>query len=302
MALGVQSQVLFETGFEADGGYEPGQTLAGQDGWLATREGGNGITEESLFPEPGAQAFVGFVPFDGLDEENYDLFVFRPINYIPEEADGPLVFEVDVMIANSANEKYDCFRWAFFNQNEDRLFSVDFDNNALQVFYALDSGGFVQTDEAFENELVYRLRVTLDFAANEWSFALDGKTLGSELPITTTGLDLNLSDASAVWVVSDEDPEDGAIEAGDNFMAFDNLSWRLEPTAREPFSIEIELISEEALGITVIGESNTDYLVQVSEDMEAWSDVSTGSAPDGVVETFDRITFSPRFYRAIIVE
>ncbi len=45
-ALG-QAQVLYETGFEPDEGYDMQFTLAGQGGWLAEGTGGSGLVEET---------------------------------------------------------------------------------------------------------------------------------------------------------------------------------------------------------------------------------------------------------------
>ena len=44
-ALG-QAQVLYETGFEPDEGYDMQFTLAGQGGWLAEGTGGSGLVKK----------------------------------------------------------------------------------------------------------------------------------------------------------------------------------------------------------------------------------------------------------------
>ena len=64
-------------------------------------------------------------------------------------------------------------------------------------------------------------------------------------------------------------------------MAFDNMLWFVDQKEREPFQVGIEKISDEALAITVTGEPDTDYLVQVSENMTDWLDVATGSYSNG---------------------
>ena len=301
---GANGQILYETGFEPSEGFQGGQTLSGQGGWFATRDGGNGVTEEPLFADSGVQAFVGFSPFLEVSEENYDLFVFRPLDLSPNPSGGEVLrFAVELMIANSTNDRWDCFRWTFFNTEEQRLFSIDFDNNALEVFYGLETGPFEATGFIFENEVIYSLEVDLDLNNGTWGAWLDGLALVTDVPITTTGVSTAISDASAVWVIADEDPNDGAINPGDNFMAFDNLRWSIVPKPLAPFRLKIESAGDEFIAITLEGEPNVNYTLQSSDDLSNWNDEVTSSAIDGNVEFVDRIPVgeSRRVYRAVVL-
>ena len=74
-ALG-QAQVLYETGFEPDEGYDMKFTLAGQGGWLAEGTGGSGLVKET-FTDMGNQAYVGFFPPEKDDESYLNLWPRR---------------------------------------------------------------------------------------------------------------------------------------------------------------------------------------------------------------------------------
>jgi subtilisin-like proprotein convertase family protein len=207
-------QVLFETGFEAAEGYQVNSPLAGQQGWLLDGSGGNGIVEE-YFAGRGQQAFVGFTPPEQFGDS---LFVWQPINHTPNTATAPVIrFSVLMMIVDSSNGVYDDFGWSFFNTDGRFLFSLDFDNSDLGIYYFLDGANdYVWTGVDFDNDLLHELTVLIDFANHQWTAFIDGIVLVEDAPLTTTGLREDLGDVDAYW-----SPRNDAFP-GNNYLLFDD--------------------------------------------------------------------------------
>jgi hypothetical protein len=217
----VAPQVIYATSFEAAEGFSTSLQLAGQGGWQIANSGGNGIVN-GIFPGFGQQAYIGVTP----SPFGADLFVWRPVNFTPQTNSLPVVrFSVLMGIFDSSNFAYDSFDWSVYNRNGARLFTLDFDNYLLGVYYQLDdASGYHFTGASFDNGPIYELVVTMDFARNRWSATLDGKVLASELPITTTGAALNLGDVDAVWLLTNP------FFGGNNAMVFDEYRLTAEPS------------------------------------------------------------------------
>ncbi|MCX6873973.1 MAG: S8 family serine peptidase [Verrucomicrobia bacterium] len=213
-------QIIYETGFEAAQGFSPFYPLAGQGGWQRSGYGENGIVY-GYFPGSGQQAYLGQTSYYGED-----LFLWRPLNFTPQTNSRPVVrFSVMMGIVDSSNFAYDSFDWSVYNLSGQRLFSLDFDNADLSIYYRLDDGtGYHFTGGSFENGTIYELVITMDFARNRWIASLDGEAMLAELPITTTGAALNLGDLDAVWLPAD------AYFPGNNAMVFDNYRLTAEPS------------------------------------------------------------------------
>ena len=120
-------------------------------------------------------------------------------------------------VIDSTNSEYDDFEWVAFNSNVDRLFTLNFDNTNLSIFYQLDDGIFVDTGFEFDNGMKYELEITMDFAANQWHATLDGMPIVEDKAITTQALVRDLADMDAAWKIREGTP-------GDNYLLFDNFS------------------------------------------------------------------------------
>ncbi len=216
----VAPQELYSTGFETSDGFSTGQPLDASGLWDSYGSGGSGVLYD-VFIDGGQQAFIGYYEPDWGDDM---LAVWPTVNHTPNLASRPVVkFSVLMAIVDSENYAWDDFHWEAYNTAGKRLFALDFDNYLMDIYYVLDDGQYhdsnFRPDAAdFENETIYLLEVTMDFARNRWSATLDGEPLVTELPITTTGLDLTLGDLDAVWVPYD------SFWAGDNFMLFDDYA------------------------------------------------------------------------------
>lgn len=216
----IAPQELYATGFETSDGFSVGKALDAWGLWDSFGSGGNGILSEA-FIDGGQQAFIGYDPPRWGDDL---LAVWPTVNHTPNLANRPVVkFSVLMAIVDSENDAWDDFQWEAYNTAGKRLFALDFDNYLMDIYYISDDGQYHNTnfrpDAAdFENETIYLLEISMDFARNRWSAALDGEPLVTEQPLTTTGLALTLGDLDAVWAPYD------AFWAGDNFMVFDDYA------------------------------------------------------------------------------
>lgn len=247
-------QVIYSTGFETSEGFSIGPELAGQNGWEKANAGGNGIVED-YFPGLGQQAFVGYSSFSGDN-----LFVWKALNFTPQTNSRPVIrFSVLMGIVDSLNFFYDSFDWSIYNRSGQRLFSIDFDNYLLGIYYLLDDQtGYHDTGAAFDNESIYDLQVTMDFARNRWNATLDGQPIVTEQPITTTGAALDLGDVDAVWLISN------SFIPGDNFMVFDEYRIEAEPSqkpaiVRPPQDQTVIAGSSAAFAVVASGEEALQY-------------------------------------------
>jgi hypothetical protein len=291
---------IFSTGFEPvepGGGYNPDLTLAGQNGWVSDGTGGNGLVT-NFFDGLGQQAFVGFVPPTSSTTSN--LIVWKPINFIPDTNAQPVVkFSVIMAIIDSTGTNYDDFRWSVYNSAGKRLFTIDFDNNALLVSYALDDGvGFTSTGTKFTNSTLYELVITMNFARNLWTASLNNVLIVDSKLITTAGSALNLGDVDAVWAIRTPGTP------GDNYMLFDNYTLTADTATSIPPRLEsIGHLANGQFLLRLHGEPGASYAVEATANFGAWTSLKTNGAPDGVFEFLDTSAsaFATRFYRARLV-
>jgi hypothetical protein len=287
--------VLYSTGFEATQGYNPKFELIGQQGWVSdttTLSGGNGLLTNFM----GSQAaYVGLFPLN--PPTNY-LAVWPPLNYSPLATGMPVVkFSATIAIVDSTNGFRDDFFWSVYNSQGNNLFTVDFWNNDLGIYYALDgTNSLVFTGATFTNDVAYTLGITMDFARNRWSATLDGAPLVNDQLITTTNAPLNLGDIDALWVIGD------AANPGDNFMIFDNY----RVTAEAEPAASLSTFGRTANGqflLRLNGPSGARYAIDASADLRLWSALKTNTVTDGAFDYVDTSAagFAKRYYRARLV-
>lgn len=215
-----EPEEIYATGFEASEGYDEAGDLAGQNGWISTVLGGNGILFDA-FGDSGQQAYVGLCP----ETFGEPLTIWQPLNHTPNLSTRPVVrFQVWMAIIDSENGFYDYFWWSVYNRAGERLFTVEFDNYVMTLWYVLDDGEFVDTGYVFDNDTLYFFEMTMDFARNRWTAYLDGDPVIEEQPITTGTLMRDLGDIDAVWV------PDSDWFPGDNLMVFDDYLVQAEPS------------------------------------------------------------------------
>ena len=294
-----QSTNLFQTDFETEEGYDIERDLIGQNGWVGVGTGGTGLVSD-FFEESGQQAYIGFSPPDGSDSF---LSVWQPLNFEPLAQGFPrILFTTEIEIVDSTNDRFDDFRWSVYNKNEDRLFTLDFDNVDRVISYALDGdNSFVSTGFAFASDGRYELSISMNFEENMWNVSLNGVSVVSSQPITTTEAELTLGDIDAVWAIRTPG------EPGDNFMVFEN--YRVVATTGESTTARLAPIGRLADGrflLRIFGERGRHYAVEGSADLSAWLTLKefTAPEPDGVFEFLDDTAAgnSSRFYRTRLIE
>lgn len=298
LAAPASERVLFETGFEQFEGYDPEFDLSGQNGWIGLGSGGNGVLAG---PIPGFQGQVAYIGFNPPSGTNDLLNLFRPVALVPVGNSLPLItFKVSFQVFDSTTNApfFDDFRWSAYNTREERLFTIDFDNDAQQINYALDDGkGFKPTGWGFTAGEPYDLTVTLNFARNLWTADINGAVIVNAQPISTRGSKLDLNEIDAVWAIRTPG------KAGDNFMVFDDYRLTALPIDEIPPTLEfVGQLTTGATIIRVLGEPGVLYSLERTADFTSWIAVATGraTAPDGFVEIHDTTALRGeyRFYRA----
>jgi len=293
--LPAASRVLFETGFEQFEGYRVDRDLAGQNLWVAIGDGGNGLLAS-------ADGFSGQVAYVGFAGGTNDLLnLFRPVSLTPAGNSLPLVrFTVSFQIFDSTTNApfFDDFRWSAYNTLEQRLFTLEFDNERLEINFALDDGaGFKFTGVSFRSGDIYDLTIDMNFARNRWTASIGNLVVVNSLPITTKGSLLDLNEIDAVWSL--RQPR----APGDNFMVFDDYRIVATPLEEIPPTVEpVGQLQNGAFIVRVLGEPGVTYSVEATTNFKTWDLVGTGLAqsPSGIMELQDFATqgLRAKFYRA----
>lgn len=297
------TNTLFFTQFEAAEGYSASFDLAGQQGWVYEGSGGNGLVASGL---QGQSAYIGFTPPNPADDS---LVLWQPINHNPVATGYPIVkFSVLLNIIDSTNDRYDIFRWSVYNQQLDRLFSIDFDNAFTDVSYLLDgTNTLFVTDLRFTNNFNYQLNVTLNFAANRWSATLNDGVIATNEFITTVNAGLSLADIDAVWLVNQIHYTNGLGQVlvtnapGNNYMIFDNYRVTAETIPVTPAQVQFLGRTTEGWGLLRIsGPDGLRWAVEATTNLVHWTALKTNLISGGYADLVDTTSagVTRRFYRA----
>lgn len=289
------SRILYSTGFEPAEGFQPGLTLVGQGGWIGSASWGSGLVS-NVFAGGGQQAFVGF---SAPTNTGGVLNVWRPLDHSPGGTNPPVVtFSARLAVIDSTQSgpSRDRFRWSVYNRATQRLCALEFDNDTLQLNYALDDGaGWRDTGLTFTNSALYELELRLDFGANRWAASLTGVTVVTNQPLTTVTNALDLGDIDAVWELTNPGVP------GDNYLVFDDFKVAASGgTPPAPATLEaIQYLPPSGFLLRVTGRPGVSYVVEGTTNLVAWTALKTNASPDGVFEYLDATGGRPwRFYRA----
>lgn len=285
---------LYFTRFEPSEGYDRRYELVGQKGWVTDTAsyGGNGL----LTNYQGSQAaYVGLFP---LDPPTDHISVWQPLNYSPMAKGTPLVnFSITMTMVDSTTTNWDDFFFSVYNRQGQCLFTVDFYNVNLGIYYALDgTNQWVDTGASFTHETVYTLGISMDFLRNRWSSTLNGSVLITNQPMTTTNATLDLGDIDAVWVPTDINVP------GDNFMIFDNYKVTADPLPPARLTA-LGYTSNRQFLLRLTGPSGARYAIEATPDFAHWSALKTNTVTDGTFDFIDTGAsgFARRSYRARLV-
>jgi len=288
---------LYATQFEAAQGFSSSSNLAGQNGWISSGTGGNGLTEWYL--EYDQSAYIGFDP-----PTTNSLYLWKPINHNP--TNRPIVtVTLDFAVVDSTTNQpnRDEFRWSVYNIAGARLFSLIFDNGDLGIYHLLDDNVFRYSGWDFTNDPVYTLELQMDFAANRWSAWVEDVQVVTNEFLTTTNASLTFGDVDAVWLAANTNLA-GRYVAGDNFMLFDNLHITADIINQAPAVVQTPLPVGGGLYVmTVTGAEGVSYAMEASTNLVDWTALKTNVITGGYFDFLDRgATGLPRrFYRARLV-
>jgi hypothetical protein len=277
-------RVIYSTTFEAAEGYDSNFTLAGQNGWRRSGNGSNGVLSGDYLGH-GACAYIGHVAADSRL-----LFLWRPILYTPEPALPLVKFSVLMTIVNSTNGNHDGFLWELYNAQGQQLFSLCFDIFDRRIYYKLDGDAFyVDTQKTYNHASVHHLLISLDIQSNRWNATLDGISLVSQLPITTSNSVVDIGSFDAVWAIYD-------INApGNNFMVFDN--YEITAEARSAMPPRIGVLTRPTHGqitLRVQGTPGVSFTLQSSTNLSDWTNRQTKSADGvGIVDFIEPVASNP---------
>ena len=281
---------LYSTGFEVAEGYDANEDLAGQNQWTSIGDGGNGVGE--FFGGFGQSAYIGFGPptTNGLE-------LYRPVNHTPTNQ-ALVTATLDMLIVDSTNTlRRDEFRWSVYNIQGQRLFCIIFDNYDLGIYYQLDSGSDNSAGWFFENDLIYTLKIEMNYGSNRWDAWLGDTQIITNQLITTTNAARTFGDLDAVWLLR---PELNSI-AGDNYMVFDNLLLTADTVAvpAPALSAPVPIGGGQYL-IRVNGTEGGKFAVQASTNLTSWTALKTNVITGGYFDYLDTsaVGLPQRFYRA----
>ncbi|MEO8427556.1 MAG: hypothetical protein ABI651_10645, partial [Verrucomicrobiota bacterium] len=288
--LASPSTPIFFTSFEFSEGYQLA-TLAGQNGWLNSGSGGNGIVT-NFFEGEKQTAYLGFgAPTNGEPVS----VVLRPIHYLAAPGQPPrLHFSTLMAVYDSTTTNGGAFAWAFINADGKKLFTVVFDDTDHSIGFLLDDdSGRKATGQSFQPATAYTLNIDMDLAVNRWSASLEGVLLATNQPITTLKSALTLGSINAFWLIRHP------TAPGDDFMIFDRLQLSAE-TAPRPTLLLQPLSSGGPVLLRLFGEAGIQYSIEASLDLQTWTPIKTISSSDGVSEFVDNAAsvLLKRFYRA----
>jgi hypothetical protein len=280
----IAGALIYSTAFETSEGYNANLDLAGQKGWQYEGSGGNGLLS-GIFPGRGQQAFIGYAPpATGGDY----LFLYQPIN----RAFAQVQFSVTMSIVDSTTTNWDDFGWSVYNQQGKQLFTLDFDNYDLGIYYYLDdTNSRVWSGLEFTNSIPYSLSIDLDFAHNRWSAKFNGALLATNQPITTIGSALNLGDVDAGWIVYDP------TAPGDNFMVFDDY---LVTASLPAPQLKLLGIFGGQTALRLYGTPDMAFAIEASTNVTQWTPLKTNVTTGGSFDYLDEgaAGLAHRFYRA----
>lgn len=294
-----EETVLYETDFSE---FEVGDdTLVGNDGWQSSHpdQAVHG-TIDDVFEEGNRSGTIGF----NIPEGDANVVtLWRPLNVDPIANESLIHFSADVAIIDSDNDAFDSFYFSVFNQEDELLASVVFDNTEDAFgLWRYDSEEFHDLSTSFEHSTIYQLGLTIDFANNQWSADLDDISLFDSAPFTGDAT-RNLGDVAVEWEITDlEDP-------GTNWMYFDNWKVTEETVSPDPepddetlFAPRIRKMANGNLRLSWDADPGESFIIEHSEDLRTWN--SPGNAEitateEGVARFVDATAagVEARYYR-----
>ncbi|MEK7951758.1 adenylate/guanylate cyclase domain-containing protein [Luteolibacter soli] len=228
---------LLRCTFETTEGYQAGQPVSGHGGWqrgawkTQLPAGGEGIATGLLdgsSQQDGSpqQAFLGSVP--GQTTPGVHASLRRTVTFTPASNSNSQA-TVDLhwrqQIKDSTDGIRNRFEWLFYNQSQQLLGGLLFDNATTHIMSRRPDNTLADTGLTFERGRTYPIQLHLDFHAKTWTATIDKASLGP-FPLSPSDRDqpMNLGAISMTWwSVPENATTPNAPLTGNNLMAFDDL-------------------------------------------------------------------------------
>lgn len=294
--------VLYATDFSE---FELGDdTLIGNDGWQSSHPNQSlHGTIDDVFEDGNRSGTIGF----NIPEGDANVItLWRPINVDPIANNSLINFSANVAVIDSDNDAYDSFYISVFNQQDEVLGSVIFDNTEEAFgLWRFDGEEFHDLLLPFEHFQVYNLELSIDFSANQWSASLDGEdvALFENETLSDTNAVLNLGDIAVEWEVSDLN------NSGTNWFYFDD--WTVTEVreggpvgpGEAPSELTVRQRPNGSMAVRFVGEPEASYVVEQGADLINWEvagpDSTVVAGADGTAVYVDGTASSVpvRYYR-----
>lgn len=292
--------------------------ISGTDSWVGTYNGSklHGIVAESEHGVLGIgnAGFVGGNPTAVTKTTSGNsVYVRRPVPLDPVALNQEiLTFSVIFGISDSSTtSRRDNFEYLVFNQANQLLGGIQFDNSTLdltgkprRLIYRLswnvssNSFQYVLTDLTFLSETLEPLEIRINYRTNLWSASLSDVPIFQDIPFYTGSLTKNFGSMLVKMAVINTTTT--SLLPGDNFMLFDDYTVRTDPVTTQ---LETSKIGTGPAQLTWNEEAGYSYQVQYSSDLSLWkTDLANSTRTAALTGNFtftDPSTVIPtrRFYR-----
>jgi len=259
--------------------------ISGTDSWVGTYNGAklHGVVAESEHGVLGIgnAGFVGGNP-DSVTKagSGNSVYVRRPVPLDPVALNQEVMtFNVIFGISDSSTtSRRDNFEYLVFNQSNQLLGSIQFDNATLdlngkprRLIYrsswnkSINSFQYVLTDLTFLSETLEPLEIRINFRTNLWSASLSGVPIFQDTPFYTGSSTKNFGSMLVKMAVMNTTAT--TLLPGDNFMLFDDYSIRTDPVTT---ALELSKSNTGAPMLAWNEEAGYSYQVQYSSDLKTW--------------------------------
>jgi len=215
-----ESEDLFYANFDETQGYQLGQNINNQNGWL-TISNLNSKIVGNQFPNLGNQLRVGGYGFDGIELYNS---AYKVAPYFPQD-NSRARFSCKFAV-KSNGEAIDNFGFSFYGLAGEFLFAIDFDAFYEEIESFNDDYNYKNLNASYTLEQTHDLEIIFDFSQNAWSAKLDGQSFAISAKIANTPAsedNLGLYYIEAYYSIHDQN------SPGNNYMLVDEM--RLEQFA-----------------------------------------------------------------------
>ncbi|MBK1858362.1 S8 family serine peptidase [Cerasicoccus arenae] len=180
----LETTQLYYANFEADQGFETG-ALAGQNGWGGANTASNKVLVDTSMGGMRLASLGG----NGYQGSQYD-YVYGSAVYFAD-ARSEAHFSCQLEIDSTLVKAKDRFGVGFYNLSGQLLFVLEFDAKGRDLYYYNSDYVYHSLNRSFSLRKAYDLEIIINLTSNTWSASLDGRSIGSNLPVAKNTNDLS---------------------------------------------------------------------------------------------------------------